>query len=51
MKKIFIAICASLVLAVGLAAGSKRDYDVRGNLAQLKASHEEINLAQAHAAE
>ena len=51
MKKIFIAICASLIFAVELAAGSQRDQVVRGNLAQLKASIEEIDLAQAHAAE
>ena len=51
MKKILITICASLVLAVGLVAGSKNGQVVRGNLAQLKASVEEIDLAQAHAAE
>ena len=51
MKKIFTAICASLILAVGLAAGSKKDNAVRGNLAQLKGAYEEIDLAQANAAE
>ena len=51
MKKILITICASLMLAVGLAAGTNNGQVVRGNLAQLKASLEEIDLAQAHAAD